>query len=111
MRARAQVQRRDRVDVGLLLCSVMKRLLRNTKGGMARVLRNPVDLFDIHPMAGRIGAEVHGVDVLALDDHEITALRRLWLDNLIVVFVGQQHVDQEGLARFASRFGRSIGIR
>jgi taurine dioxygenase len=56
-------------------------------------------------MAGRIGAEVHGVDVLALDDDEIAAVRRLWLDNLIVVFVGQEHLDQEDLARFASRFG------
>jgi taurine dioxygenase len=72
---------------------------------MVRVGRDPVDLFDIRPMAGRIGVEVHGVDVLSFDDDEIAALRRLWLDNLVVAFVGQEHLDQEDLARFASRFG------
>jgi taurine dioxygenase len=66
---------------------------------------NPVDLFDVRPMSGRIGAEVHGVDVLSLSDDEVGALRRLWLDNLVLVFMEQEHVDQAGLAAFASRFG------
>jgi taurine dioxygenase len=79
--------------------------MEKQRGGVARTVSNPTDLFDVRPMAGRIGAEVHGIDVLALDDQEIAALRRLWLDNLIVVFVRQQHVDQDGLSRFASRFG------
>jgi taurine dioxygenase len=72
---------------------------------MVRVRGKPVDVFDIRPMAGRIGAEVHGIDVLSLSDDEIATLRRLWLDNLILVFVGQQHIDQDGLAGFAGRFG------
>lgn len=61
--------------------------------------------FETRAMAGHIGIEVHGVDVLALDDDQIADLRRLWLDHLIVVFVGQHHVDTEGLASFAARFG------
>lgn len=67
--------------------------------------RSAADVFDIRPMAGHIGAEVHGIDVLSLDDDEIAALRLLWLDNLILAFVGQKHLDQEELARFANRFG------
>lgn len=64
-----------------------------------------VDLFETRPMAGHIGVEVHGIDVLDLDDGQIASLRQLWLDNLVVVFVGQDHVDTQGLASFASRFG------
>jgi taurine dioxygenase len=78
--------------------------LAGNQGGDVTV-RNPIDYFDVRPMAGHIGAEVHGVNVLSLNDEEIAALRRLWLDNLIVVFIGQEHIDQKGLAGFAGRFG------
>lgn len=61
--------------------------------------------FDIRPMAGHIGAEVHGLDVLDLDDEAIGALRRLWLDNLVLAFVGQGPLDDDQLAGFARRFG------
>ena len=72
---------------------------------MEHTALSTVGLFDERPMAGHIGVEVHGIDVLSLDDRQVAELRRLWLDNLIVVFVGQDHVDRNGLASFAGRFG------
>lgn len=72
---------------------------------MSQALRDLGRRFDTRPMAGHIGAELHGLDVLALDDDEIAAIRALWLDRLVLVFVGQHHVDVEGLAIFAARFG------
>jgi taurine dioxygenase len=66
--------------------------------------QNAVGL-EARPMAGHIGVEVHGIDVLNLSDAQVTAIRQLWLENLIVVFMGQHHVDAAGLASFAGRFG------
>ena len=61
--------------------------------------------FETRPMSGNTGLEVHGIDVLTVTDEEVAALRQLWLDSLVLVFVGQRHVDVEGLASFAARFG------
>jgi len=61
--------------------------------------------FDVRPMAGNIGAEIRGLDVSDVDDRTIAELRQVWLDHLIVVVVGQNHIDESGLAAFASRFG------
>lgn len=61
--------------------------------------------FDSRPMAGNIGLELHGLDVLALGDEEIAEIRALWLERLVLVFAGQKHVDSDGLATFAARFG------
>ena len=61
--------------------------------------------FDVRPMAGNIGAEIHGLDVLEVDDQTIAEIRQMWLDNLVVVVVGQDHIGESGLAAFASRFG------
>ena len=38
----------------------------NSEGRQVRMEGGANDLFDIRPMAGHIGAEVHGIDVLAL---------------------------------------------
>lgn len=61
--------------------------------------------LELRPMSGHIGIEVHGLDVAALDEGEVRAVRQLWLDNLVVVFAGQDHLDEAGLAEFAARFG------
>ena len=44
----------------------------------------------IHPLAGAIGAEISGVDLAGeVDDDTIAAIRRAWLDHLVIFFRGQ----------------------
>lgn len=57
------------------------------------------------PISGSIGVEVHGLDVLRLDDDGIEELRRLWAENLVVVFKRQDHLSPGDLEAFAARFG------
>ncbi|HVC60747.1 MAG TPA: TauD/TfdA family dioxygenase [Acetobacteraceae bacterium] len=61
--------------------------------------------FEIHPLAGAIGAEIHGVDLAAdLSDAAIAALRQALLDRLVIVFRGQDLPPARFLA-LAKRFG------
>ena len=63
-----------------------------------------VDL-DVRPLSRTIGAEIHGVDCAAdLDDDTVAAIRRVWLERL-VVFFPDQHLDDETQIAFARRFG------
>lgn len=61
--------------------------------------------FDVRPMAGHIGVELHGVDVLALDDAGIARIRELWLRHHVVAIRGQTHLSADDLSAFALRFG------
>lgn len=61
--------------------------------------------LDVRPLSPTIGAEIHGVDCAGdLDDEVIAAIRRVWLERL-VVFFPDQHLDDERQIAFASRFG------
>ena len=61
--------------------------------------------LDVRPLSPTIGAEIHGVDCAAdLDDDVIAAIRRVWLERL-VVFFPDQHLDDETQIAFARRFG------
>jgi len=63
-----------------------------------------VDL-DVRPLSPTIGAEIHGVDCAAdLDDHVVAAIRRVWLERL-VVFFPDQSLDDDSQITFAQRFG------
>jgi alpha-ketoglutarate-dependent taurine dioxygenase len=67
--------------------------------------RNPIE---IKPLAGAIGAEISGVDLRgALDDATIAAIRRAWLDHLVVFFRGQDLSPAQFLA-FARHFGEPV---
>jgi taurine dioxygenase len=61
--------------------------------------------LDVRPMGGCIGATVHGFDVTTASTEAITDLRAAWLEHLVLVIVGQDHVDRAGLAAFAAQFG------
>jgi taurine dioxygenase len=62
----------------------------------------------IQPVAGALGAEISGVDLTTdLDDATIEALRRAWLDHLVVFFRDQDLSPAPYLA-FARRFGDVI---
>jgi len=66
------------------------------------------NLFEIRPLAGAIGAEVVGVNLAGeVDDEMIAALRRAWLDHLVIFFRNQDLPPAQFLA-FARRFGRPV---
>jgi taurine dioxygenase len=61
--------------------------------------------FALRPLAGSIGAEIHGVDLDAdLSDGTIAALRKALLDHLVIV-VRDQRLPPERLLAAAQRFG------
>jgi alpha-ketoglutarate-dependent taurine dioxygenase len=60
---------------------------------------------EVHRVAGRIGAEITGVDARAdLDDETIAAVRQALLDHK-VVFLRDQRLDYASEVAFAERFG------
>jgi taurine dioxygenase len=64
--------------------------------------------IEIRPLAGAIGAEIFGVDLSArLDDDTVAAIRRAWLDHLVIFFREQELPPAEFLA-FARHFGEPI---
>jgi taurine dioxygenase len=64
--------------------------------------------IEIHPIAGTLGAEISGVDLSRdLDSGTIAAIRRAWLDRLVIFFRAQALAPEQFLA-FARRFGDVI---
>ena len=62
-------------------------------------------LLDIRPIAGALGAEIHGVDLAQpLADDTIAAVRRSLLDHLVIFFPGQS-LSPAQLVVFGNRFG------
>lgn len=62
--------------------------------------------FRIVPLSSALGAEVRGLDLRREPDSAtVAALRRAWLDHLVLVFRGQD-LSQEDLLRVASYFGK-----
>jgi taurine dioxygenase len=62
----------------------------------------------IRPLAGAIGAEITGVDLAGeVEDDTIAAIRRAWLDHLVIFFRGQD-LPPARLLAFARRFGEPI---
>jgi taurine dioxygenase len=63
-----------------------------------------IDL-DVRPLSPSIGAEIRGVDCAAdLPDPVVAAIRRIWLERL-VVFFPDQHLNDDAQIAFARRFG------
>ena len=61
--------------------------------------------LDVRPLSSTIGAEIRGVDCAAdLSDDTVAAIRRVWLERL-VVFFPDQRLDDETQIGFARRFG------
>jgi taurine dioxygenase len=64
--------------------------------------------LEVRPLAGAIGAELAGVDLASeIDDATIAAMRRVWLDHLVIFFRDQDLAPAQFLA-FARRFGEPI---
>src|SRR6202040_557840 len=64
--------------------------------------------LDIRPLAGAIGAEIAGIDLAReLDSDTFSAIRKVWLDHLVIFFRGQEFPPARLLA-LARRFGEPI---
>ena len=61
-------------------------------------------MIEIHRMGARIGAEIRGVDVKALDDAGFAVIYQAWLDCNVVVVPGQD-LQIEDFLRYSRRFG------
>ena len=61
-------------------------------------------MIEIHRLGARIGAEIRGVDVKALDDADFAAIYRAWLDANVLVVPGQD-LQIEDFLRYSRRFG------
>ena len=65
-------------------------------------------MIAVHPIAGALGAEISGVDLAKdLDDATVAAIRRAWLEHLVVFFRDQELTPQRFLD-FGRRFGEPI---
>jgi taurine dioxygenase len=64
--------------------------------------------IEVKPIAGAIGAEIGGVDLARdLDADTVAAIRRAWLDHLVVFFRGQDLAPERFLA-LAQLFGEPV---
>ena len=61
--------------------------------------------IEVVPLAPNIGAEIRGVDLRqALDQETIDAIRRAWLDH-VVILIRDQHLRKDDQIRFSGQFG------
>ena len=63
--------------------------------------------MNVQPIAGALGAEITGIDLRRLGDPDVAAIRRTWLEHL-VVFFREQELSPEEFMAFARRIGRPI---
>jgi taurine dioxygenase len=64
--------------------------------------------FEIRPIAGALGAEIAGINLAQdLDGGTIAAIRRAWLDHL-VIFFRDQNLSPERFLAFARHFGEAV---
>ena len=80
--------------------------------GKDETMNNPARRSDRHievrPIAGALGAEIHGVDLARrLDGEVVSEIRQAFLDQLVIFFRNQTLTPQQQLA-FAQQFGEPI---
>ncbi|HGA2320079.1 TPA: TauD/TfdA dioxygenase family protein [Pseudomonas putida] len=65
--------------------------------------------LDIHPVAGRIGAEIRGVKLSAdLDAATVDAIQAALVKHKVIFFRGQTHLDDRGQEGFAKLLGEPV---
>src|SRR5947209_17484616 len=74
----------------------------------ANPVRKTSPALDVRPMAGALGAEIFGVDLSReLDDDTVAAIRKVWLDHL-VIFFRDQDLPPAKLLGVARHFGQPV---
>src|ERR1043166_7928907 len=74
----------------------------------ASPVRKTSPALDVRPMAGALGAEIFGIDLSKdLDADTVAAIRRVWLEHLVIFFRDQDLPPAKFLA-FARCFGEVI---
>jgi alpha-ketoglutarate-dependent taurine dioxygenase len=58
----------------------------------------------IIPTGAALGAEVRGIDLSDIDDHDFADIHRAWIDHQVLLFRGQT-LDDDALIAFSRRFG------
>ncbi|MGB0554268.1 MAG: TauD/TfdA dioxygenase family protein [Alphaproteobacteria bacterium] len=59
--------------------------------------------IQVKPIAGALGAEIHGVDLARLDDETFAEIHHAFLENLVIFFRGQTITPDQQVA-FSARF-------
>jgi len=63
----------------------------------------------VKPVAGRIGAEIEGIDLSTdLDSVTVTAIRAALVRHKVIFFRGQHDLDDASQERFAAQLGRPV---
>jgi len=71
--------------------------------------KDPHSPLDIHPVAGRIGAEIRGVTLSGdLDDATIAAIEAALVRHKVIFFRGQHQLDNDAHEAFAARLGDPV---
>ena len=63
--------------------------------------------MEIRRIAGALGAEIHGVDLASLSEEDMRAIRKAWLEHL-VVFFHDQPLPPAAYMAFARRVGTPV---
>lgn len=71
--------------------------------------KDPASPLDIHPVSGRIGAEIRGVQLSGdLDTETVRAIEDALVRHKVIFFRGQQHLDDAEHEAFAGLFGDPV---
>ncbi len=66
---------------------------------------SPTSQLVVKPVAGALGAELHGIDLEHLTDEVFAEIHHALLDYLVVFIVGQQGLSPQAHIAFGRRFG------
>lgn len=65
--------------------------------------------LSVHPVAGRIGAEIRGARLSGdLDKKQIAAIRQALNEHKVIFFRDQEHLDDAGQEAFANLLGKAV---
>ena len=75
----------------------------------ALAVKTDVHALDIHPVAGRIGAEIRGIKLSGdLDPATVDAIQQALLTHKVIFFRNQTHLDDQRQEAFAHLLGEPI---
>lgn len=75
----------------------------------ALAVKTEVQTLDIHPVAGRIGAEIRGIKLSGdLDASTVEAIQQALLTHKVIFFRDQTHLDDQSQEAFAQLLGDPI---